>query len=217
MDVIVHPRPLPCGVQAVEFEPNYVQAVNRSRGGEAQGVELADPRWRAKITWAPQDRAGFQARRAWLDGARGVLVRVLVHDALQPYPLRYKRAALEALTRAGGAAFDGTAAVAALGASTLSLSTLPAGFALAAGDYVGLVEGSRYGLVRVFADAEASAGGAVALTVYPTGQTRHFTTAARAQLVRPSCHMVLDPGSIAAARSAGARAPASFSATQVLP
>lgn len=213
----VHPQPMPCGVQTVVFDPAYAQAVNRTRGGDVQGMELADPRWRAEITWAPQDREGFQRRRAWLDGTRGVLVHALVHDALQPYPLRYPKARLEALTRAGGGAFDGTAAISALGAASLSLSGLPAGFALVAGDYVGLVEGGRYGVVRVFTDAVASAGGTVALTVYPTGQTKHFTVAAQANLVRPSCLMVLDPASVQAARSAGARAPVSFSASQKLP
>ncbi len=213
---ITYPRTLPCGVQSVTLEPSYSQAMNRSRSGEVGVLELADPRWQAQIAYAPLDRERFQAMRAWLDSARGALVRVLVHDALQPYPLLYPKAVLEALSRAGGGAFDGTATVTALGPTGVTLGALPPNFALKAGDYVGLVEGGRYGLLRVAEDATGSGGGSLALTGFPLGQTKHFTTGAQARLVRPPCLMTLDPASVSAARSAGQRAPVSFNAVQYL-
>lgn len=217
MAVPVHPVALPCGVQTVTFEPSYTQAVNRARSGDVQAIEQADARWRAEIAWAPRTRAGYQARRAWLDGARGALVRVLVHDALQPYPLRYPRALLESLARPGGTPFDGTASVMALSASSLTLGILPPGFVISAGDYVGLVEAGKYGLVRVFADAVADTAGHAVLTVYPTGQTKHFSVIAQARLVRPACLMVIDPGAASASRSAAQSGPVSFTASQALP
>jgi hypothetical protein len=213
---ITYPRTLPCGVQTVEMVPDYVQAINQSRGRVTQVLERADPRWRFSATYAPMERAAFQALQAWLLTTEGSLVQVLVHDAMQPYPLLYPRAVLEALTRASGGAFDGTATVNALGPTTVQLGSLPAGFKLSAGDYVGLAEGGKYGLVKVVEDKTASGIGNVTLDVRPRFQTKFFTTAAQAHLVRPACLMTLDPGSVSAARTAGRRSPISFSGVQFL-
>lgn len=214
---LVFPRPLPCGIVTVEFELSRGMAMNRLAGGSIQVRETAEPRWRCALTWAPMQRAEYQALRAWVDTMRGGLRTFLAHDALQPYPVLYPKAKLLALTRPGGDAFDGTATVASLSASAIGLTNLPVGFALKAGDYLGLVQSGRYGLHRLVEDATAAGpSGTLTASVEPRVATNLFTTAAVATVVRPSCTMVLDASPFSPSRSAASRAPVSLSGIQDL-
>ncbi|WP_375458890.1 hypothetical protein [uncultured Enterovirga sp.] len=213
---LAFPRAMLCGVLSSQFEIRRFMSTNQLAGGTTQVREAAEPRWMAEFTYAPMGRAAFQQLQAWLDTLRGGLRFFLAHDALKPYPVGYGKAALLALTRAGGGAFDGTATLSSISATGFTLTSLPGGFALKAGDHIGLVQSGRFGLFRIVEDATASGGGAVTLTVEPRVPTNLFTTGALAHLVRPSCTMILDPASISASRSAGSRAPITFSGIQAL-
>lgn len=213
---IIHPRAMLCGVLTTTFEIRRFMSSNQLYGGTTQVREMAESRWGAEFTYAPMGRAQFQTLQAWLDSQRGGLRTFLAHDPLKPYPVSYTKAAMLALARAGGGAFDGTATLTALSASGFTLAGLPNGFLLKAGDHVGLIQSGRYGVFRILEDVTATPGGAAALTVEPRVPTNLFTTAASATLVRPSCSMILDPASSPSSRTAGSRAPISFSGIQSL-
>lgn len=210
---LIFPRPMPCGVQTIEFEIARAVSKNALYGGTTQVREMGEARWRASFSYAPMKREQFQALQAWLDSLRGGLRTFLGHDALKPYPLAY-RGGFGGLLRAGGGAFDGTGSVVSIGTDTISVGQMPAGFVLRAGDMIGLVEGGRYGLFRILEDVSANGAGSLAVTVEPRIVPGLFTIAARASFSRPSCLMTLDADSISASRTAMIRAPISFSGIQ---
>lgn len=212
---LTFPRAMPCGVQTSEFEPQRYMATNQLYGGTTQVREVAETRWRGSFTYAPRRRPEHQALQAWLDSLRGGLRAFLAHDHMKPFPVRYP-GGVTGLARAGGGAFDGTGGVSGRSAAGFSMTTLPAGFDLKAGDMVGLVEAGRYGLFRLAEDALASASGIAALVVEPRFNTSLFTGAARANLVRPPCTMILDPASVSAPRSAGAPGVVTFAGLQTI-
>jgi hypothetical protein len=186
------------------------------RSGGTQSVEYAEPRWRGEFVYFPMGRAEFQRLQAWLDTLRGAGRTFYGYDQLKPFPVSYP-GGFGGLARAGGGAFDGTGTVSLLSGSGFTVSTLPSGLMLKAGDMVGLVEGAKRGLFRLSEDATANEAGVVALSVeprIPPGQS--FSSAAIANFVRPACVMTLDPQSARAPRKAGGLSPISFTGIEKL-
>lgn len=184
---------LPTGLVLVQPTFRLVRSVQTSalRGGGGLSVDYAPARWTTKIeTPTALEREDVDPIRAFIDRLKGGVERVYMGDWLRRLPIAY-RAGFTGLTRAGGGSFDGTADVTALTASTLSLATLPAGFAFGAGDMVGLVDGAYRSLHRVVTAATANGSGVVTVTVEPAIATTVFTTAATANFDSPVCIMAL--------------------------
>lgn len=161
------------------------------RGGGAVSVDYAPARWTATIrTEDGLERSATDPIRAFVDRLQGGVQRVYMWDWMREYPLSYPDG-FTGLTYAGGGAFDGTADVASLTASTITLDNLPVAFALKAGDMVGLSEGAYRGLYRIVADATANGSGVVTLTVEPRIELTLFSASAVANFAKPVCVMAL--------------------------
>ncbi|MGE4340422.1 MAG: hypothetical protein AB7E55_31405 [Pigmentiphaga sp.] len=164
------------------------------RGGGAQVVEVAPARWVASYSTHPLQHEAHGRVCAWWDARRGGLESFYAHDPARPYPIRYG-AGLLSLETVGGLAFTGAGAVTGLTATTITMTGLPAGLQLVAGDYIGLVQSGLRGLHRLTSDVTASGVGVATATVEPPVVTNVFTTSATYNLVRPVCIMVADPAS----------------------
>jgi hypothetical protein len=137
--------------------------------------------------------APHAAWRAWRAKLRGGLNTFSTWDVNKRTPLAYP-SATSAASISG--AWGGTATVTALGASgALSLSGLPAGYVLSAGDYIGLEESGRYDLYEVATTVTANGSGVVTVSVLPYLRSTVFTTAAVARIWRPVAAFILDPQS----------------------
>lgn len=184
---------MPAGLVLVQTPLRLIRGVQTSplRGGGALSVAYAPDRWTTKLeTPAALEREQIDPIRAFLDRLQGGVARVYMGDWLRRHPVAYPNG-LGGLTRAGGGSFDGTADVTALSAYTVSLATLPNGFALGAGDMVGLAEGEARSLHRIVEAATANSSGVVTLTVEPAIPTPVFTAAATANFSSPVCIMAL--------------------------
>lgn len=135
------PRDLPAGVRFVpptRFEPQYRMVESTTRGGSPQVVGIAPDLWTMRYTTEPLSETMAEQVRAWLATLRGGQRFFKAYDPLREYPQGYA-AGFTGLTRAvGGGLFDGTATISAVAATldSLTLSTLPAGFALSPGDMI---------------------------------------------------------------------------------
>lgn len=193
-----------CGVRTIDFKIARYVSTNLLYGGKTQVREQAEPRWMATFSYAPMPRTEFQALQSWLDSLRGGLRDFYAFDPLKSLPVNYRSSGLP-----GG--FGGTGTVSSVTVNGFTVSGLPSGFVLKAGDMVGLEEGAKRGLYRITEDAT---GASVALTVEPRVNTTLFSSAAVARVVRPVCVMTLDGESISDQRTAQIRNPITFSAIQ---
>jgi hypothetical protein len=193
---ITYPRDLPATkFSTSHFQPVRFDSVNLLEGGATEGFETADPRWRALYVSRPIALDDIGTWESWNESLDGVLKRFLGYDTKRPFPRSYRPNGFTGINRAGGGAFNGTATVTALTASTIALSTLPANFALKVGDVVGLVQSGKYARYRILEDVTGSAGGVATVTVRPFVLTNIFTTAATANFDKPKCEMIVEPGS----------------------
>lgn len=182
-------------------------------GGKHFVSQRGRPKWVAEIEIPLMFRARSQLLSAWWHQQSVGLNTFTMTHPQQTFPVTYKDG-FAGIDRAVGGAFDGTATVTALTTNSISLSGLPADFALNQGDLVGLVESERYGLFEVAADVTGSASGLVTLSVQPFITTSVFTISATANFASPLVEMRVNPGSFDAQRTANAP-PATFSARQV--
>lgn len=183
---ITFPRAMPAGigVSRCRLEPNFVTVAPRTRGAELIEVEIGDAYWSVDLTFARKMPAEVLRLRTWFDSMRAGLGTFLCHDYARPRPLDYLLSGLPA-TKAGGGAFDGSCDVDAVTAHTITLSGLPDAMQFREGDYVGLVQSSRYGLFQVTVDQAANGSGVVTLDVLPAVNLNVFTADATAQVEKP--------------------------------
>lgn len=184
---------MPTGLVLVQSPLRLIRSVQTTplRGGGALSVDYAPARWSTSLrTPSHLDRDRVDPVRAFIDRLKGGVERVYMGDWLRKYPRTYPTG-FAALTRAGGGSFDGTADVTSLTASTIALATLPASFALKAGDMIGLVEGDYRSLHRIVVDATANGSGIATVTVEPAVSTTIFTASAVANFSSPVCIMAL--------------------------
>lgn len=219
---ITYPRVLPAGfgLRSQDFELVRFESVNTLEGipsdaAPLQGMEIANPRWRGQFTTQALDRNGRALFRAWHRSLKGVMKTFLGYDFDRPFPGNYKNG-FAGINRAGGGAFDGTADVTALTASTIALATLPAAFALKAGDYIGLTEGTKRALHSILEDITANGSGAVTVTVEPPVLTNIFTAAAVANFDKPTAEMIVVPGTFSCPSEARRDTSASWAGVQKL-
>ncbi|MEK9751748.1 MAG: hypothetical protein VW338_00855 [Rhodospirillaceae bacterium] len=171
-------------------------SVNLLAGGETQSRRMIDDRWRGEFT-TPALTANTDLRTwlAWLASLQQGTKTFYAFDPRFPYPRAYEDG-FTGLTKAvGGADFTGAGDVDAISTTGMTISGLPASFALKAGDRVGLIESSDRGLHQITEDATANGSGIVSVTVEPLINTTLFTTAATVQFASPVCIMILEPGS----------------------
>lgn len=181
-------------MRRTDFSIERYMAGNKTRGRHYDVVELADPRWLVRVTTGKLTKQEHHALRAWWDSLAGGLNDFHIYDVQKLLPGGLL--SLNGLTRAAGGAFDGTATIDAFPTiNSISLSGLPAGFSLLAGDYVGLVEGTARQVLRVVSAISANGAGVVTLDVAPHIETAVFTTAAVANFDKPVITVIPQNGS----------------------
>jgi hypothetical protein len=212
---INYPRDFPTkSFKSCDFKLMRSDAVNRSYGGRVDAMELTDPYWQMTATTSvllPPQRALW---RAWNASLKGSTKTFYAFDPDTRYPQNYGASVLN-LMRAGGGSFDGTCTLTATTTSSLSLSTLPANYSVAVGDYVSIQMsiGTR-SLHIVTEPIVASAGGVVTVSVEPPVRTGAILSAF-VQLVEAKCLMVMAPQSFSSPASEYS-SPISFQGVQVL-
>lgn len=211
-----YPLSFPAGAlfATAQFNLNVTEAVNTTRSGAIQVMQLGDPLWSAEFETIPltgEERALWQA---WKVALRGSIGTFLCSDPEKAYPRAYGAAVL-ALTRAGGGAFDGVATLTTATAFMLSLSGLPSGYQASAGDMLAFPWNGSRALHMVMESAVASEAGLITVSVEPAVRLSPApTSGAAVDLVKPSCLMRIMPGSWEAPAAAERRA-IRFEAVQV--
>lgn len=194
---IVHPQRAPGWWSRQRFEIERVDHLSPENGGRIGAVTAGFPVWTASwdLGRVGPDRADEVA--AFVDSLNGAQIPFLAWDVSRPWPKAHP-AGFGGMVRAGGGAFDGTAATWAADSSRqqLTLTGLPANLALSVRDYVGFAwetEGeARRALVRTLESARADADGALTVEVRPALPTL-IPPEAVATLKRPDCLMRLTP------------------------
>ncbi len=168
---VTFPRVMPEGIGEVEFELARLVRHAPERGGRVVSVMLGQPAWVGRFRTVPLWGARQGEWRAFLASLKNGARTFLAGDPERPYPFAYL-AGFGGLTRAGGAdPFDGAPLTWSLNAErdVLSLTGLPAAFAVTVGDYAGLSwsDGARRFLVRALENATGDSGGEVSFQVEP--------------------------------------------------
>lgn len=188
---ITYPRTLPSFLTAAEMVLRLNKGTTSGllRGGGVQTVQHSQPYWDMTWTTPPLTRAQKAELTAWWESMRGGLKTFLAYDAASAYPSYYSSAAaVLALTRSNGLAFDGTFSLSLIKANelrsvgssvaesgmdidfiddsytvntTTSTDTLrpPSNFRLSAGDLISVTQDGRYSLHRVVESTKAWATG----------------------------------------------------------
>ena len=161
----------------------------RTRGGEVQTVSFGQAFWRAEWTTpASLTTEEMLSLQAWFDGMEGGVVNTfLAHDFANEYGINYP---------IGFTPFNGIAGCSAIAARTITITGLPASHVIKRGDYISLVQSSRYSLHRVTADLTANGSGiATGVTVTPPIDTDLFSTSAVVNMAKPLGEFVPVPDS----------------------
>lgn len=197
---ITFPRVMPLTGYAAghQFELERFDHAAPEDSGRIGGITSAPPKWMA--VW-PLSQSMSMAMsdewRAWVASLRGQQRMFMGVDVARRFPAAYP-AGFYGLTRAGGGAFDGSAlswsqSIDGAGNAVLSLTGLPAGFAMGWGDYIGWhwTAGTRRALVRTVEPGVADGSGAISLTIEPPVDMRCVPPGATAHLNNPCCIMKL--------------------------
>lgn len=190
--------------------------VNRMEGRRTETLVDGTPYWTLQLTaekLTTSEAALFDAFE--MDVEDGCLIAA--YDPHRPRPIAYGAQPLSG-TRAAGGAFVGDGGLQAINdPNTITVSGLPAGFNLSAGDYVE-VRKSAYerSLHRIRAPAVANSGGIVTLSIRFFLDTQVFAVGAAVRFEKPTCLMSIDKGSYSSPKS-WPNYSVSFSATEVFP
>lgn len=213
---ISYPRSFPANAQfdSVDFKLGDLSVQNTLESGAVQTMEMGPSLWTATfstIDLQMRDRQIWQAWELTLRGGR----TFLAFDPEKVHPAAYGADVL-GLTRAGGGAFDGTATLTSVTATTVTVSALPAAYQAKAGDMLSFPWNSSHALHMVAEDATADGSGAATFKVVPPVQTSPAPSGgATVRLVQPVCVMKIKPGTFSApARPANAPQPVSFECVQ---
>jgi hypothetical protein len=167
---ITFPRDFPldgCFTEDCIFEPIYSQTRNITGGGSPDVADVAPMLWSGKWRTRVLTRAEFAVWDAWLDSLRGGLRYFKGRPNRARWPLAYPRGFAGLLVSAVQFTGSGTLTAIGAGRDTITVSALPVGFVLAAGDWLSIPVGSRQRLHKITEGGTASGGGAVDLTVEP--------------------------------------------------
>jgi hypothetical protein len=198
---------------AVDFNLDRYVSQNLLYGGQTQAREQAEARWRATFTTRPffplhpTELAELGKWQAWWDSLRSSR-QFLAYDPIQPFPIAYPNGA-------GLGSWNGVGGVSSISAFSLTCTGVVSGFAVKAGDLVGLTQSGRYSLHRILLDRTASGTTLSSLTVEPAINTTLFTTSAACHFIKPKVLMIPVVGSYTAPKGLTA-APVAFEGIQVL-
>lgn len=182
---ITYPRSLITPIRRVTFDLSMF--VSRAGPGGPL-VQWRDPLWRAEFESPPLTNTQLGEWRAWWLSLRGGLNKFYAYDPKQEYPLAYPTG-VSSLSRAGGGSFDGSSAITAIDATTITITNLPAGYRFTAGDKVGLVKTVYRSLHVVLESVTANGSGEATITVEPRIPTSVLGLGSTIQVVRPVCIM----------------------------
>jgi len=217
---ITYPRTLPSWFQIFSGGLRLIRTTSSAatKGGSMIVTEQAEPYWVAEYYLPPLSADEGADLQAWWDSLGEGLKTFLAREFKHVCPRSYLPDDFLSLTRAGGGAFDGTAALSARSVSSLTVGKsggyLPAELVFLAGDLVGLENGAspkQYSLHRVIEDAAADGSGVAVLSVVPPVPVSLFPVDCTVRLLRPAAEMVPDPGSFSYTPEGGP-ASASFTA-----
>lgn len=195
---LTFPRAMPTGgVDDQSFEISRVDYSFGRVDGSQGAITAGFPLWRMEVTLANADADETDEWRAWVPGQRGAQRPFYARDLTRPFPKAY-RGGFGGMTRAAGGAFTGAATSWSTNTDRdqLTLTGLPASFALSLNDYVGFswVTGGqqRRALVRCIEAVTGTSGGSVTVTVEPA-VPGIVPGSAVAYLNEPVCIMRLVP------------------------
>lgn len=199
----------------IDFMPISPASVNRMEGRRSEMQAFGTPYWTASFstgTLLPAQSGLFDAFMMKAD-ARGSTF--LAYDVSRPRPIAMDKGKALSGTKAGGGSFNGDVAFSAVTATTLSITGLPAGFKFSPGDYIEVRKSALVrSLHRVTEPATANSSGTVTISIMYQLDTQNFNASCTGHLEKPSCVMMIDPGSAQATKSLGSR-DTSFTATEV--
>lgn len=177
----------------------------RSRGGGVAVVGYGNAYWECTIT-TPSSLTAEEVStlQAWFDKLEGGLNTFLAHDDHRPYPVAY-RAPISNPAANGFAGllkqdnvtpFVGLATCSAIAARQITITALPDNFVFNVGDYIGLVQSSKYSLHRVTGAVTGDTSGVAAnVPVTPPINLNVYSTSAVVNLDHPLAEFVPDPDS----------------------
>lgn len=199
----------------VDFMPVSPESVNRMEGRRTEAQAFGTTYWTAKYATGSllPSQSGLFDAFIMMAGARGS--HFLAYDAWRPRPIAMDKKAPLSGTKAAGGAFNGDCFFQSVSATSLSLGGLPAGFVFSPGDYIEVRKNVfMRSLHRIMQAATASAGGFATVQIMYPLDTQNFNATCTGHLEKPSCVMMIDPGSVQSAKSLDNRE-TSFSATEV--
>lgn len=147
-------------IVAQSFSLLHATTTQAEGGGGVAAARLGQPRWVSELQTGTLADPHLREWRAWLEEQAEGVGRFYLPDLSRRRPAAYP-GGVASLTRAGGGAFDGTVAWSVDSSRTVvSLSTLPSGLVLTAGDLLGF----RWAVTR-----RAVVAATVSVTANPSG------------------------------------------------
>lgn len=199
------------------FDLIPVEAVNRA-GGSEQFMELGSPYWSGRFVTEPlewQGDGGRAALHAWKDSLRGGKT-FYGSDPFRRYPAAYPNAAaIAAMLRHAGGAFDGTARLLVNSGTTVQLGTLPTTYRISIGDMIELPRPGGKITLHQALEAVTAAAGVATITIDPPALADSVINSDAVRLVKARVIMVLKSGSFSAPAGVGKKS-ASFEGVETL-
>jgi len=186
---LTFPAPLPSmSFTRTEFWLEHQQSTSLTGGGNPAAASLAPPLWRARFQTPRLGDADAGTWTAWISALRGGLR--MFKGVPRRWPITYP-AGFAGLT-VGGSPFSGSGSISAIATSRdqISISGLPAGFVLQAGDYLSVPSASRQLLHLVTESGTANGSGVASVSIEPVLR-QGITTGAAVLAASPWCEMVL--------------------------
>lgn len=194
---ITFPRNMPnARVQNPDFDLTRTELQSPDAAGRLESTRIGEDLWWMKINTECANELDFREWCSFCNSLDGAAKKFYGRDLASPLPYYYQRDGFTGLTRHGGGSFDGTVSdwdVAGSG-DELILRTLPDGFHLTHGDYIGAIwETSKRALFQVQEDRTADGSGVGQWTVRPYPMA-WLPGDAVLNLLRPTCLMKIKPG-----------------------
>lgn len=166
------------------------QSISETAGGTILKASIGEALWQGSLTAAPtNDFSSAAALEALISVADRAGSTFLIHDRRKPYP---------AADPDGSILGAASPVIASLASNNreISLSDLPAGYVLTAGDLIGWEYGSsptRYAVHRLVEGVTANANGETADFEVTPFIAAGVSTGAAVKLIRPPIKAVLKP------------------------
>lgn len=190
---------------STEFELQWRREHSRTAGGRTVVKDMGSPLWRMSAqsrSMKPNELDHWRARLTLLENG---LKTFRAFPKSRCYPIAYPNGSWPG-------AFDGTAQLAAISSNrkTISLSDLPDGYTVSVGDFIQLGDNDLHQVMEAATAAEDGTTGQFEVRphLWPGVVAPHASI-----VVRPSCIMVIVPGSVSTtAELATGRGAVSFQA-----